>query len=193
LGFLGRRLGWVPGPGGGGSAGGSRSSGSKSTTTPSKPTCKTGFGAGITVGADAGAGLGYGAGGNAGAGAGVFGGSGLNGGAFASAGGGASAFGHAASAPAANLIGRFFGGAAAGAGVGFFVTNASQASQLGGLSGTLNVDLGYFVNGAGQLSFGTDAAGNSIWSFSFTLGGGFGALYHQITNQTVTAGRKGGC
>jgi RHS repeat-associated protein len=160
---------------------------------PNQKTCKTGFGFGFTVSGDAGAGLGYGAGGNAGAGAGVFMGNGLNTGAFASGGAGASAFGHGTSAPSGNLIGRFFGGAAAGAGGGLFVTNASQASQLGGLSGTWNVDLGYFVNGSAQFSAGKDAAGNSIWSFSFTLGGGFGALYHQITSKTVTAGRKGGC
>jgi|SRR5579875_2312329 hypothetical protein len=140
-----------------------------------------------------GAGLGYGAGGNASVGAGLFGGNGLNGEAFASGGAGASAFDHGASSPAANLIGRFFAGAGGGAGVGLFFTNASQASQLSGLSGTLNVDLGWLANGSGQLSFGTDSVGNSIWSFSFQLGVGGGAFFHQVTNNTKTVGRKGGC
>ena len=160
---------------------------------PNKTTCTTGFGAGITVGADAVGGLGYGVGGNGSVGAGLFGGNGINAGAFASGGAGASAFGHGASAPGGNLIGRFFLGLVGGAGGGIFLTNASQASQLQGLGGTWNVDFGDFVNGAAQFSAGTDGVGNNIWSFSFTLGAGLGAGYHQITNSTVTAGRKGGC
>ncbi len=161
---------------------------------PSKQTCKTGFGLGVTAGADATVGAGYGAGANGSVGAGVFGGAnGLDAGAFASGGAGASAFGHGASIPGANLIGRFFLGAVAGAGAGFFVTNASQADQLQGLSGTWTVDFGNLINGAGQFSAGTDAAGNSIWSFSFTLGVGYGAGVQTLTNNTATVGRKGGC
>jgi len=154
--------------------------------------CKTGFGIGVTAGADATAGLGYGAGANGSVGAGVFAGNGLNAGAFASGGAGASAFGHGASAPSANLIGRFFAGLVGGAGAGVFVTNASQASQLRGNGGSWTIDFGDVINGAGQFSAGTDAAGNSIWSFSFTLGVGLGAGYQQVTNRTATVGR-GGC
>ena len=154
--------------------------------------CKTGFGIGVTAGADATAGLGYGAGANGSVGAGVFAGNGLNAGAFASGGAGASAFGHGASAPSANLIGRFFAGLVGGAGAGVFVTNASQASQLRGNGGSWTIDFGDVINGAGQFSAGTDAAGNSIWSFSFTLGVGLGAGYQQLTNRTATVGR-GGC
>ena len=62
-------------------------------TAPNNATCTTGFGAGITVGADAVGGLGYGVGGNGSVGAGLFGGNGINAGAFASGGAGASAFG----------------------------------------------------------------------------------------------------
>lgn len=171
----------------GGRVGGSTGAG------PNKSTCKTGLGAGITLSADAVAGLGYGAGANGSVGAGVFGGNGVNAGAFASGGAGASAFGHGASAPSANLIGRFFAGLVGGAGGGIFLTNASQAGQLYGPSGTWNVDFGDVINGAAQFSAGTDTAGNSIWSFSFTLGVGLGVGYHHVTNKTVTAGRKGGC
>ena len=40
----------------------------------------------------------------------------------------------------------------------------------------------------------TDSAGNTIWTFSFTLGVGGGGLYHNITTNTVVKGtRKGGC
>ena len=174
-------------------AGGGASAGAGTPAAANNKPCTTGFGAGVTVGADAVAGLGYGAGGNVSAGAGLFGGNGINGGAFASGGAGASAFGHGASAPGASLIDRLFLGLVGGAGGGIFITNASQASQLGGLSGTWNVDFGDIINGAAQFSAGKDSAGNNIWSFSFTLGVGLGAGYHNITNKTVTAGRKGGC
>lgn len=74
-----------------------------------------------------------------------------------------------------------------------FVTNASQADQLRGLSGTWTVDYGSLINGAGQFGAGTDAAGNSIWSFSFTMGAGLGAGSQQMTNKTGTIGTRGGC
>lgn len=160
---------------------------------PNKPTCTTGFGLGLTAGGDATAGLGYGAGANGSVGAGVFGGSnGLDAGAFASGGAGEN-FGSGASIPGANLIGRFFAGLVGGGGVGGFITNASQADQLQGLSGTWTVDFGSLINGAGQFSAGTDAAGNSIWSFSFTLGLGYGAGVQTLTNKTATVGFRGGC
>ena len=160
---------------------------------PNKTTCKTGFGAGITIGADAGAGVGpLGAGANGSVGAGVFGGNGINAGAFASGGAAARSFGHLASA-AGSTIHNFFAGAGGGVGGGLFLTNASQASQLSGQSQTYNVDLGAFANGSGQFSIGTDAAGNEIWSFSFQVGVGGGALFHAVTNKTATAGRRGGC
>lgn len=167
---------------------------SVSGIAPNKPTCTTGFGLGLTGGADATAGLGYGAGANGSVGAGVFGGpNGLDAGGFASGGAGASAFGHGASIPGANLIGRFFLGLVGGAGGGVFITNASQADQLRGLSGTWTVDFGDLINGAGQFSTGTDSAGNSIWSFSFTLGVGYGAGLQTLTNETKAGGIRGGC
>lgn len=108
---------------------------------PNKPTCTTGFSLGLTAGGDATAGLSYGAGANGSVGAGVFGGSnGLDAGAFASGGAGEN-LGSGASIPFANLIGRFFAGLVVDGGVGGFITNASQADQLQGLSGTWTVDL----------------------------------------------------
>ena len=162
---------------------------------PKKTTCKTGFGAGILVGADAGTGLGFvGAGGNVGAGVGLFGGNGINAGAFASGGVGGNFGSQGASAPSANLNGRNFVGAGGGVGAGIFLTNASQASQLSGPFATWNVDLGWLANGAAQFAAGTDSVGNTIWTFSFTLGVGGGGLYHNITTNTVVKGTgKGGC
>lgn len=121
-------------------------------------------------------------------------GNGINAGAFASGGVGANFLNHGASAPGANLNGRNFVGAGGGVGGGIFLTNASQASQLSGPFATWNVDLGWLANGAAQFAVGTDSAGNTIWTFSFTLGGGGGALYHNITTNTVVKGTgKGGC
>ncbi len=191
-------LGFGPGGSLGGTFGaegvaGSTGGGGSSGPAPNKTTCKTGFGAGITIGADAGVGIGpLGAGGNGSVGAGVFGGNGINAGAFASGGAAARSFGNLASA-AGSMIHNFFAGVGGGVGGGLFLTNASQASQLSGQSQTYNVDLGYFANGSGQFSVGTDAAGNEIWSFSFQVGVGGGGLFHAVTNKTVTAGRKGGC
>lgn len=187
-GFYASAVGGVSGYSAGGSAGGSHN------TALNKP-CKTGFGLGVTAGGDATAGLGYGAGANGSVGTGLFAGNkGLDGGGFISGGAAASGPGsHAVSAPSRNLIGRFFLGFVVGGGGGFFVTNASQASQLDGLSGTWTVDLGSIVNGAGQFSAGTDASGNTIWSFSFTMGAGLGAGYQQLTNNTKAKGIRGGC
>jgi RHS repeat-associated protein len=163
------------------------------SNNPNNP-CKTGFGVGVVGGADATAGLGYGAGANVSGGAGVFAGNqGLDAGGFASGGVAASLPGYSASAPSQNMIGRFFAGLVAGAGAGFFVTNASQASQLNGRSGTWTVDLGNVLNGAGQFSAGTDASGNAIWSFSFTIGAGAGIGYQQLTNNTKAKGIRKGC
>jgi RHS repeat-associated protein len=177
-----------PSGNGGGSGGGGGGS------APNNSGCKTGFGAGIVVGGDAGVGAGAaGAGGNASAGAALFGGNGINAGVFASGGAGANFFSHARSAVRSLISPNFFG-AGVGAGVGIFLTNASQASQLAGPSATWNVDLGWLANGSAQLSQGTDASGNTIYTFSFQLGGGAGALYHNVTNTTVAKGTgKPGC
>lgn len=156
--------------------------------TPNKSGCKTGFGAGITMGGDAGIGAGSaGAGANGSIGAGLFGGSGVNAGVFASGGAGANFFSHAAST-VKSLISPNFSGLGGGGGVGIFLTNASQASQLAGPSATWNVDLGWFENGSAQFSQGADAAGNNIYTFSFQLGVGAGALYHNVTNTTIAKG-----
>jgi RHS repeat-associated protein len=155
--------------------------------------CKTGFGAGITIGADAGAGVGVtGAGANGSVGAALFGGNGINAGVFASGGAGANFLSHTASAVTQLISANFFG-AGGGVGGGIFLTNASQASQLAGPSATWNVDLGWVANGAAQFSQGADAAGNSIYTFGFTLGYGGGAVYHNVTDTTVAKGTGSGC
>ena len=151
---------------------------------PNNTTCKTGFGAGIVIGGDAGVGAGAtGAGANGSVGAALFGGDGINAGVFASGGAGANFFSHAASAVTSIISPNFFGGGG-GAGVGIILTNASQASQLAGPSATWNVDLGWLANGSAQLSQVADASGNNIYTFSFQLGVGAGALYHNVTNVT---------
>ena len=116
--------------------------------------CKTGLGIGITAGADAGAGVGViGVGANGSVGAALFAGNGVNAGVFASGGAGANFFSHAVSA-VKSIISSNFVGAGTGIGVGVFITNASQASQLNGPSATWNVDLGWVANGAGQITQG---------------------------------------
>jgi RHS repeat-associated protein len=157
--------------------------------------CKTGFGAAIILGGDAGVGvLAAGAGANGSVGAAAFGGSnGVNTGVFASGGAGANFGNHSATA-GTHLISPNFLGLGAGAGVGIMLTNASQASQLSGPSATWNVDLGWLANGSAQLSQGTDDSGNTIYTFSFSVGYGAGALYHNVTNQTKAKGKgKPGC
>src|SRR6185312_6299156 len=95
---------WLAGGNRGSSSSSSASGGNQNQPTPNNTrNCKTGFGIGLTAGADATAGLGYGAGANGSVGAGVFAGNGLNAGGFASGGAAASAFGHGASIPGANL------------------------------------------------------------------------------------------
>jgi hypothetical protein len=155
-----------------------------------KSTCKTGFGFGFTAGADGGAGLGLGASGLASVGGGLFfGGSHPSIGGFLS--GGLAAF-------KAGFPSQIFGpsvslGGGAAAGVGVFFTNASSASQLKGSSLTIGggVDIG--VGGGVQISFGTDAAGNSIWQVSITGGPGAKAYGYGITTKTGTVGTGAPC
>jgi hypothetical protein len=157
--------------------------------------CVNGVGAGLTAGADAGVGLGAGAVGTASVGAGVSGTAGRapDGGAFLSYGAAATTLRKSAGIPPQNQASPIIIGAAAGAGVGAYVTNASQTSQLGGPFITFGVDFGYLLNFSAQASFGSDSSGHPIFQVSGTVGAGAGAMVYVMTTNTKTAGIKTPC
>lgn len=83
-------------------------------------------------------------------------------------------------------------GAYAGGGVGWFVTNANHASDLNGPFHTASLNFGWAARVFSlQLSWGTNAAGDSIWSFGYggpgTLGVGYGFSASHYDTNTVTA------
>ena len=157
--------------------------------------CVGGVGAGLTAGADAGIGLGAGAVGTLSVGAGVSGTAGRtpDAGAFVSYGAAATTLRKSAGIPPQNQAAPLVFGAAAGAGVGAYVTNASQTSQLSGPFMTFGVDFGYLLNFSAQASFGSDASGHPIFQVSGTVGGGGGAMVYVMTTNTKTAGIKSPC
>ncbi len=150
--------------------------------------CKTGFGFGVTAGADTALGVMKGTSGTGSVGAGLFfSPSSASAGTYAS-GGIASNIGAVRGQPSQSLgTPASLGGGVGPVGGGLFVTNASSASQLSGpfltIGGAVSVGLGL----GAQVSFGYDSAGNLIWQGSLTMGFGAGAYGYVLTTNTKAA------
>jgi RHS repeat-associated protein len=167
----------------------------QSQAPPAAPPCQTGLGAGLTASADAGAGIGVvGAAAMGSVAAGVSGSSsGASAGGSASGGAFANAGNSVVGVPNQNQVKPLFiAGAAAGAGVGGYITNAGSNSQLSGPFATFGVDLGFFVNISLTLSVGTNNSGSTVWQLSGTGGYGFGALVYVGTTTTAASGQTCG-
>jgi RHS repeat-associated protein len=151
------------------------------------------LGFGGTLGGEGGGGLGaVAAGGTAAVGGGWFSSGGF--GAFATTG----TFGFGPNGPSANppcpgSSGSSFGGFA-GAGIGPFITNASDVSQLSGPFRTYSINLGAGLGGFGvQFSYGYDSAGDLIGVLGATVfGPGFGVNASAFNTNTTTTGGGGG-
>jgi RHS repeat-associated protein len=131
-----------------------------------------GFGGTAAASAEAGV-VAIGAGATASAGAGVFGGGteGLSVGAFGTAGGFVGGPGYGVGYPSAQPGGTTtVGGAFAGAGLGGFITNATNVGQLSGPFNTYSLNIGV---GPIQVSIQVGEAGG-IWIGSATVGPGLG-------------------
>jgi RHS repeat-associated protein len=165
-----------------------------SLTLPNTTNCKTGFGFGGQVGADAAAGVGAaGVAVEGSAGAGVFfgGNQSVSAGAYASGGATAYAGSNTKSDPAPTMGPPTVALAGFGAGGGAFFTNATSASQLRGPFLTFGAGASAGLVGLGvQLSLGKDAAGNNIWQFSISYAAGYGAYGYSMTTKTKATGNQ---
>ena len=84
-------------------------------------------------------------------------------------------------------------GAGAGASAGVTFGNATQASQMSGSALTFGAGVDVGVGGGVQVSFGTDAAGHTIWQVSILGGVGLKAYGYAITTKTAAAGTGTPC
>jgi RHS repeat-associated protein len=169
-------------------------------TAPPKPpkapgACVNGIGVGLTAGGDVGAGLVAGAVATGSVGGGASGtvGQRPDAGVFASGGAAATTISKTIAAPAQSQMNPIVFGAGAGVGAGAYVTNASSTSQLSGPFMTFGVNFGYFLDFGATLSLGKDAASNTIFQFSGTVGVGFGALAYGLTTTTAAKGARSPC
>ena len=78
-------------------------------------------------------------------------------------------------------------------GGGVYLTNASQASQLGGPFLTFGAGVGLDVSLGVQLSIGVDASGNTIWQVQFSGGLGWGLYGYSLTTKAAAQGTGGQC
>ena len=164
--------------------------------TPDKP-CKTGFGFGVQGGGDGALGIGAaGAIATGGAGAGLFfgGNQGVGAGTYESGGASAYAGSNVSGVPAQSMGAPTSVGAGLGPlGGGVFLTNASQASQLGGPFLTIGAGVGLDVSLGAQLSIGVDASGNTIYQFQLSGGLGWGLYGYSLTTKAAAQGTGGRC